>query len=143
MNRENTEYLLTHYPKLFPQASRNAGPMRTLMGFGFECGDGWFALVNSLCAVIQDYIDNRQDPESFNHVKDYPQVEVLQVKEKYGGLRFYTLGHSDEIEHYINTAESMSYHICMTCGSTKDVTLTDGWIEAICKKCLDERTSKK
>lgn len=140
MNKENTEYLLTRYPKLFPQAAREEGPMRTLMGFGFECGDGWFNLINSLCAIIQEHIDSRQKPEGFDYDPEYPQVEAIQVKEKFGGLRFYTLHHPQDLDKYISTAESMSYHICDVCGTTKDVTQTKGWIQTICKSCLTKAT---
>lgn len=141
MNKENTLYLFERYPLLFPKESRG-NLMGSLMAFGFECGDGWFNLINSLCAIIQEHIDDKRDPESYNHIPDYPQVEVVQVKEKYGGLRFYTISCTDEVQSFIDAAEAMSYHTCDVCGTTKDVVLTEGWMQVICKKCLDEKTHK-
>ena len=39
-----------------------------------------------------------------------------QVKEKFGGLRFYTGPATDKHYHYITFAESMSYRTCEECG---------------------------
>ncbi|WP_115306190.1 hypothetical protein [Suttonella ornithocola] len=54
------------------------------MSRGFECGEGWFDLIDTLCASIQSYID--QENEAGNPVK---QVVARQVKEKLYTLRFY------------------------------------------------------
>lgn len=64
------------------------------------------------------------------------QVEASQIKEKYGGLRFYTNGHDDRIDGMIWLAESMSYSICEECGSTNNVTQTKGWIISLCESCM-------
>ena len=68
-----------------------------------------------------------------------PYVEIVQVKEKFGGLRFYINGGDDYIDGMIDLAETMSYKTCETCGSTKNVgRTTKGWISTICKDCLDK-----
>ena len=70
----------------------------------------------------------------------YPQVEAVQVKEKWGGLCFYTDGHNDAQGGAISFAESMSYHICERCGSTNDVQQTKGgWIQTLCKECRETK----
>ena len=97
------------------------------MGFGFETGDGWFWLIDNLCKTIQEYIDNN------TRVK---QVEVAQVKEKFGGLRFYTNGNDELISGMIWLAESLSYHICEKCGSTEGKLINNkGWYRTLCNKC--------
>lgn len=63
------------------------------------------------------------------------QVVALQVKEKFGGLRFYAKGGDVTTMAYIDFAESMSYKICEACGSTKDVTASQGWITVRCAEC--------
>ena len=52
-----------------------------------------------------------------------PDYKLLQVKEKFAGLRFYLLlptdldsSISDQIHQCIRKAENKSYDICMTCG---------------------------
>lgn len=65
----------------------------------------------------------------------YPQIVASQVKEKFGGLRFYVEGASAEQYAIINWAESLSYHICEICGSTKNIGRTSGWITTLCEEC--------
>ena len=48
---------------------------------------------------------------------EYAAVPVVsQVKEKFGTLRFYTHGTTDQQHAYINFAECMSARICEVCG---------------------------
>lgn len=70
------------------------------------------------------------------------QVEAAQVKEKFAGLRFYTGGHSDEIQGMITIAELMSLQTCESCG--KDGKLRGkGWVFTLCDKCDEERIRRK
>lgn len=64
-----------------------------------------------------------------------PQIVASQVKEKYGGLRFYVEGASSEQYAVISFAESLSYHICENCGSTKNIGHTQSWIITLCEDC--------
>lgn len=69
-------------------------------------------------------------------VKEIYQVVAVQVKEKFGGLRFYVDGASSEIYAMISFAENMSYHICEQCGTTTNVTTGGkGWISTLCDSC--------
>jgi hypothetical protein len=61
------------------------------------------------------------------------QVPVAsQVKEKFGGLRFYVQGATDKHWAYISFAESMSYRTCEECGAPGE-TYTDGWHVTLCE----------
>ena len=62
---------------------------------------------------------------------------VSQVKEKFGGLRFYVNGATDEQYAYINFAESMSYRTCEVC-SDKGKPNRGGWIVTRCRKHQDD-----
>lgn len=68
----------------------------------------------------------------------YPQVVASQVKEKFGGLRFYVEGSSKEQHAVISFAETLSYYVCETCGSTKNIGHTTGWITTLCEECGKE-----
>lgn len=59
------------------------------------------------------------------------QVVAAQVKEKFGGLRFYVDGGDDEIYAMISFAEAMSYRMCEECGSP-GTTGGRGWIRTLC-----------
>jgi len=54
-----------------------------------------------------------------------------QVKEKFGGLRFYVNAATDKHFNYISFAESMSYRTCEECGAPGK-RYTDGWHTTLC-----------
>ncbi len=123
----------------------------TLMCWGFEHGDGWYWLIDNLCASIQGYCDSRnegvkirnearEDGARLHPPEEEMQVEAVQVKEKFGSLRFYISGGDDHVYGMIWLAEVMSNTICEQCGSTKEVSQTkSGWIHTLCKDCADGR----
>lgn len=95
----------------------------------FSITDGWLPLVEQL---IQDL------------VKAGWNKELCQCKEKFGGLRFYINGGSEQIWQIISKAESDSYKICETCGSTEGVSQTrGGWITTLCAVHLAEAEKTK
>jgi hypothetical protein len=57
---------------------------------------------------------------------------VVQVKEKFGTLRFYVSGATEAQYNYISFAESMSGVTCETCGSPGK-RLGRGWIYTACE----------
>jgi hypothetical protein len=128
MREELDKKLCKDFPKIFTQISLLSG--ETCMCWGFECRDGWFKIIYKLCSDIQKHCDST--PETC-------QVEASQVKEKYGGLRFYITGGDDFIYDLIDKAESESYKTCESCGSIEEVTQTNGWVESLCEECLDKR----
>lgn len=62
---------------------------------------------------------------------EIPQVVAEQVKEKFGGLRFYYRGGDEYIEGLVAMAESMSYVTCEVCGSPGKRN-SGGWIRTLC-----------
>ena len=75
MKKELDDKLCKDFPVLFKD--RHGDMSKTLMCWGFNCGDGWYALIYKLCKDL---------------VKIDPVLVVVQVKEKFGGLRFYVGG---------------------------------------------------
>ena len=157
MRRELDEALCAKYPQIFKD--RNGNPRDTLMCFGFECGDGWYGIIDTLCGLMTS--EYRQRKDSYEYAKEcldnggtFPwgkpvtaeEVEekrlameeaekkipvAVQVKEKFGGLRFYVGGATDKSHNYITFAESMSYRTCEVCGSPGK-TYTNGWHKTLC-----------
>jgi hypothetical protein len=187
MSPDKEKYLTTTYPKLFPPRH---DPRESLMVFGFECGDGWFWIIDQLCAMIQWKID--QEFENYNRKVSYNkmiadaqagntddldkyfefiadlkqraerkaaalnagltdikdedkpyQPEVIQVKEKYGTLRFYISASSSEIHNYIAFAEHLSATTCEFCGSHENIKTSQGWMITACDKCIQSHESLK
>lgn len=127
MNKKNTKTLLEKYPKLFIQHTWSIKD--SAMPWLFECGDGWFWLIDNLCNCIQSYIDDNK------HLK-IKQIETTQVKEKFATLRFYVNYSNELIDGMIWLAEHMSAGICESCGSNENVTQNKkGYIQSLCKKC--------
>jgi hypothetical protein len=71
-------------------------------------------------------------------LNDPEPVIAMQVKEKFGGLRFYTNGTSDEIHKLISEYESKSYATCEDCGKPGK-SRGSGWIRTLCDECGSKR----
>ena len=140
MREELDKLLCEKYPKIF--VNRHADMRTTAMCWGFECGDGWYNIIDQLCANIQSHIDWKNSTRDLL-LKDNPykrpipdevsQVVVDQVKEKFGTLRFYYHGGDDVINGMTRMAESMSGVTCETCGAP-GTTEGPGWIQTLCEE---------
>ena len=131
MNQELDNRLCVNYPKIF--ADRHKAVNHSNMGFGIECGDGWYRLIDLLCGMIQ-----RHQLCLERNGKSEHQVVASQVKEKFGGLRFYVSGGDDVAYAYIDFAEKMSFMICENCGSHLGAPSSDrGWMKTLCPECRE------
>lgn len=103
---------------------------------GFAVGPGWWPIIESLCANIQSHIDWQNK----NHEKHpvVSQVVVEQIKEKFGGLRFYYQGGDDNIHGMVRMAESWAAYSCEECGVPGKRT-SGGWVRTLCDFHLTER----
>jgi hypothetical protein len=103
---------------------------------GFAVGAGWYPILEKLCDNIQHHIDWR-----VKQGKDIAQVEVTQIKEKFGGLRFYYDGGDDEISGMVRMAEAWADIACEECGGIGK-RRSGGWIRTLCDKHEDERNAR-
>ena len=124
MKQELDKLLCEKYPKMM--VNRNKPMQETCMCWGFECGDGWFNILDQLMGNIQHHLDWKNRTE-----ETVPQVTLDQVKEKFGTLRFYYTGGDDEIRGMVRMAESMSAVTCEECGLPGKQT-QGGWIKTTC-----------
>ena len=95
---------------------------------GFAISEGWWIIIEQLCANIQHHL-NWKNKES----EVVPQVVVHQIKEKFGGLRFYYGGGDDEISGMVRMAESWASIACEECGGIAS-RRSGGWIRTLCDK---------
>ena len=127
MKQELQDKIFEDFPELFElrRPRKEGEKVMPSICYGLECGDGWYDLIYTLCSQIANYIKwNEKDCK----------VQVLQVKEKFGGLRFYTNGVPDEIHGMIRMAEAMSYKICDVCGNKGETRNSRGWYETTCEE---------
>jgi hypothetical protein len=156
MRKELDEALCAAYPLIFKDRHENM--QNTAMCWGFECGDGWYNIIDTLCGMLTSeyrgaksrydhlaevgignvlYGTKTVTQESLDEAKTKLDEETLkvpvavQVKEKFGGLRFYVQAATDKHYNYISFAESMSYRTCEECGNPGK-TYTDGWHMTLC-----------
>jgi len=80
MNEKNTKYLYEKYPTIFGQVINRPKKVKVILPiyFGLEVGDGWFNIIDGLCRQLA-------------WIEETYGVRTIadQVKEKFGGLRFY------------------------------------------------------
>lgn len=85
-----------------------------------QVGRGWHPLLDRIFEML---------PED---------AVVLQVKEKFGGLRFYVSNVSKGVLNTINVVEAGSYKICEVCGAPGECESIGGWAQTLCLKHQEE-----
>jgi len=92
----------------------------------FDCSIkmGWYELVFDLMEILRD-ID--------------PNIKVRQIKEKFGGLRFYTENTvSEETQHLINMTEKESLSVCEFTGKKGMNRKIHDWWKTCCDEIAEE-----
>jgi hypothetical protein len=145
-----TEELIAKYPKIFQPYEGNP---RNVNWYGVP--KAWLPIVDLLCGAIQSYCNStrsvknpdydetlpyaREDRRTHKYLQEpREQVVCIQMKEKFGGLRFYTNGHDDIVEGMIKLAEKICSETCETCGTREGLGFTKGWITVKCENCAIE-----
>jgi hypothetical protein len=111
-----------------PDAGEYEGALRALLeripdGWGrwIRCGPGWYPILAELEGRLRE-ID--------------PDYRVLQVKEKFGTLRFYWSGRSREAgDEAVRDAELASTHTCELCGARGKLRVRRSWLRTVCDSC--------
>ena len=163
MREELDKKLVEKYPEIFRD---RYGDMRTTaMCWGFECGDGWYNIIDTLCDLLsseyryaKEHYDDLIEWKNATGIKPWSKKPItdeeiaeakqkmeeereklpiaIQVKEKFGTLRFYVDESNDKCYNYITFAESMSAHICEECGNP-GTWYGIGWHQTLCDKHAD------
>ena len=84
----------------------------------FAVGNGWYGIIKEL---IEKSIAAGWDKQ------------ICQVKEKFGGLRFYINSAPDGVHTLIREAENKSFEICEVCGNQGEPR-KGGWIKTLCEE---------
>jgi hypothetical protein len=109
---------------------------------GFSCGSGWYPILEKLCANIQSHIDWKNEQfEKYGRGEAVPQVVAAQIKEKFGGLRFYYDGGDDTVRGMVRMAEAWADSSCEDCGAPGQQR-NGGWIRTLCDAHEAERQNK-
>lgn len=127
MKCENDKYLCEHFPLTFKD--RRSNMQSTCMYWGFCCGDGWFDLIREAAEKIEPMLEKMPEGKR-------GRPTSMQVKEKYGGLRWYWGINKNEIRAIVDEVEKRSYKICETCGKLGNLR-GNNWFYVSCDEHKD------
>lgn len=98
-----------------------------------EAPDGWFKIINYASTLIEDEL-------KIVPLELQGQIYVVQIKSKFGGLRYYLNKSTPYINGVIALAESLSYDACEVCGSLGEGRSLGGWgTTTLCDAHFQER----
>ena len=114
MHINNLDEFEKHLKENYPEMYEN-------VYCGIYIDKGWFDLVDILSKKIYDAAKQSN--------VDYPRV--AQIKEKFGGLRFYADNTDEYMNGLIDMAEKISIHVCEVCGNPGKRRDTS-WVRTLC-----------
>ena len=129
------EELLEELKEVFPEAFTNT------YFYGLECDIGWGDILKEILTELKEVISSLKDWSS-------PVFRVAQIKEKFGGLRFYidfnqevdenfTLPNDVVVQFYniIEKGEDKSFSVCEYCGKEGELRRLS-WLKTLCDNCF-------
>lgn len=162
MHKELDEKLCKKYPEIFRDRHGDIRQTAMVWGFScgdgwYDIIDFLCSQIMSRVAMRKRMVDHiskilNQDKSSWNEWMHnaYTQEKLIeaqqeyqkavdaipvafQVKEKFGGLRFYISGGDEYVRNLIHFVEQLSFRVCEECGTMKDVvTYAIGWNRTLC-----------
>ena len=147
-HEEYDKYMCEKYPVMFRE--RKLPMSQTCMCWSFDIGKGWYWILDNLCERL-DFL--------FKQSKN--RAIFTQIKEKFGGARFYHYTESmiktcqrklrkidpvsnkhwqEIIDNEISRAEELCDYYCAECGESKhDMISVGSWVYDLCEKCLEKK----
>ena len=123
MRRELEDKLIETFPFLYKEIA------------ALECDDGWFGLIWDLGLNLEPLVRDAADC-----------YHAVQVKEKFGGLRFYMNSYTEAMTFYIDKAEALAAKTCEICGTpgerrnihpkSRDGDVGFAWFRTFCDECF-------
>ncbi len=128
MTQQLQQKIISRWPKWFDV---RGDLRRTLMPWGFCHDDVWFDILWSLFEDLEPLVADWEKQTG-------RQFEVVEVKEKLGGLRVYVVPDvSLAIRHRIGAAAHESFRTCELCGRP-GLLRQDGWLKTLCDGHAEE-----
>lgn len=146
MNPNLTDKLKKNHPQLYGRA-HSISPYKEIAegksthdlvaAFGFDCGDGWFTILDTLAIAIRNHI------KTYGYLaEDKVEIKVMQIKEKFGTLCWYYCGGDETIRGMVGLAECWSEVTCERCGNPGSIDYSRTWQRCLCEKCRKIKSRK-
>ena len=113
---DNIKKLAEKYPLVFANMSETSY---------FDLPDGWVNLVDELCSKLTPLLVESYANYPLNKDESMIGITVDQIKEKFGGLRFYCSFLTEDSDLWgkansiINEYEDKSYDVCQISGKQR------------------------
>ncbi|SDU32525.1 hypothetical protein SAMN05216237_4289 [Pseudomonas yamanorum] len=91
--------------------------------FTFRCGEGWYAIVGTLCSLLCEA--NQRTGQAPTH--------MLSAFEKMGTLRILVTIRNPHANEWIRFAERHATNTCEICGEKGRLLYIDGWQRVRCE----------
>lgn len=105
---------------------------------GNSVNEGWYQLLFELSARLDLLVKS--------HIAEHPEDKTpptaLQVKEKFGRLRFYMSKPTEEMSDLLYEYECKSNTICERCGEPGNLYSINNWLKTVCAECHAKILSK-
>jgi hypothetical protein len=134
---EFVSYLETKFPEMYSNVY-----------CGIESVDGWQHIIISLSENIYSHVKNnnrvresllKKNPYDYDIPEYLEFPKVAQIKEKFGGLRFYIDGGDQYIRGLIDMAEMWAANTCEICGERGEHRDDAGSLSTLCQKHYEEK----
>ena len=89
-----------------------------------ECGVGFHELIYRMCVEITELYEDNID-----------KISILEIKEKFGGLRVTPSTSNKELDDIIEEYEQLSKSTCEICGAEGKLIKDGYWIKVRCEEC--------
>lgn len=116
---------------------RNDGIHKNITSFGFDCGDGWFQIIEALSLEIEKIALRQREAG----IEEDFLPRVKRIKQKFGTLRFYVHNNTQEIQELIEEAQAQSAITCEQCGNPGKIGGED-YIRVLCDACRAEKSAQ-
>lgn len=133
--REYNKQLIEQYPFLMPYNILTGKPIED---YDYEyiwlddMPDGWrnaFGL--QMCEELKQALLEEGGEKLLSEYK------IVQIKEKFGYLRWYDSWTTNKVQDIIRKYEDLSARTCIQCGKPA-TRITTGWIAPYCDECIDD-----
>ena len=131
-NIELNKRMIEYFPFLLPR-NRWTGLVSSSYDYSYNemraMPDGW-----AIAFGYEMLCELREELFAHGFLYDY---RIIDIKEKYGLLRWYDSGITENGYEIIRKYERLSYETCIYCGESVTHE-TYGWINYVCGKCFNE-----